>query len=196
MATLTFTAVNPGIEGNLILVNMIAATSGPAASAVVTQLPGLNQWEIDVTFNTTGGFLCSDIATALNGDPAVSSLVVVDGDSGVSAGLSTGKQWLEDGTTGQNVNTSFFFAQKNCEVGIMQGVGLKIRDWSGKAYMNDFVPAELIFGFDNSQTPGFPYPEIYIPANQAIYIDAVALGNIEVNGLLTLVFKGQKVYKK
>lgn len=196
MAVVTYTALIPGIAGNLILVNMIPAASGPAASAVVTQLPGVNQWQIDVTFNNVAAFTTTDIANALNADPAVAALVVVTGDGDSSVPLSTGKQRLEGGTTGQNVNTSFFFAQQNCEVGIMQGVGLKIRDWSGKAYMNDFVPAELIFGFDNSQTPGFPYPEIYIPKNQAIYIDAVALGNIEVNGLLTLVFKGQKVYAK
>jgi len=196
MATVRFTAVNPGIEGNLILVQMIAAGSGPVASAVVTQLPGLNQWQIDVTYLNLIGTLCSAVAAALNGIPAVAALVSVFGDGDSVITLGPGFQRMTGGTTGQNVNTSFFFAQRNCEVGIMQGVGLKIRDWSGKAYMNDFVPAELIFGFDNSQTPGFPYPEIYIPANQAIYIDAVALGNIEVNGLLTLVFKGQKVYKK
>lgn len=87
---------------------------------------------------------------------------------------------------------TFFFADAGCEVGIMKGLGVVIKDWSGKAYMNDFVPAELIFGFDNSQTPGFPYPEIYIPKNQALYLDLAAFG--PVNGLVTLCFKGMKVY--
>lgn len=192
MAVVTYTALTPGIAGGLILVNMIPAASGPAASAVVTQLPGLNQWQIDVAFNNVFGFTTTDIANLLNADPAVAALVIVSGDGDSSVLLIPGKQRLTGGTTGQNVNTSYFFAQLNCEVGIMLGVGLKIRDWSGKAYMNDFVPAELIFGFDNSQTPGFPYPEIYIPKNQAIYLDVVALG--PVNGLLTLTFKGQKVY--
>ena len=86
----------------------------------------------------------------------------------------------------------FFFADPGCEVGIMKGLGVVIRDWAGKPYMNDFVPAELIFGFDNSQTPGFPYPEIYVPKNQALYLDLEAFG--PVNGLVTLCFKGMKVY--
>jgi hypothetical protein len=80
-----------------------------------------------------------------------------------------------------------------CEVGIMKGVGVIIKDWQGKAYMNDFVPAELIFGFDNSQTPGLVYPEIYIPKNQALYLDVAPFGPL--NGLLTLTFKGKKVYE-
>jgi hypothetical protein len=189
-AFIQFTALIPGIAGNLILVKLIPAASGPAASAVVTNL-GLNLFQIDVTFNTAGGFTGTDFAADLNADPAVSAIVTVSGDAGPLGGVS-GISRLTGGRTGQNVNTSYFFAQQNCEVGIMLGVGLKIRDWSGKAYMNDYVPAELIFGFDNSQTPGFPYPEIYIPKNQAVYLDVVALG--PVNGLLTLTFKGQKVY--
>lgn len=52
-----------------------------------------------------------------------------------------------------------------------RGVGVKFKDWSGKYYMNDYVPLELIFGFDNSQTPGLLYPEIYIPKNQQLYFD-------------------------
>lgn len=54
-------------------------------------------------------------------------------------------------------------------------LGVKIKDWVGKYYMNDYVPAELIFGFDNVQMPGLVYPEIYIPKNQAIYFDFVEL---------------------
>ena len=192
MALLQFEAVVPGIGGNLLSVNLVFASVGPLAVALVNDL-GLNQFRIDVTVNTTlmGPSTWADVAAALNADAAVAALVTVSGDAG-TLNVATGTQRLTGGTTGQNVNTSYFFAQQNCEVGIMLGVGLKIRDWSGKAYMNDFVPAELIFGFDNSQTPGFPYPEIYIPKNQAIYLDVVALG--PVNGLLTLTFKGQKVY--
>jgi len=76
--------------------------------------------------------------------------------------------------------------------GSAKGIGLRIKDWTGKYYMNDYVPTELIFGFDNSQTPGFPYPEIYIPKQQAIYLDFKPL--VPISGVLTLTFKGQKVY--
>lgn len=56
-----------------------------------------------------------------------------------------------------------------------KGLGIKIKDWTGKYFMNDYVPLELIFGFDNSQTPGIVYPEIYIPRNQALFIDVQSL---------------------
>ncbi len=51
-------------------------------------------------------------------------------------------------------------------------IGLKFKDYMGKPYMNDFVPVELLFGFDNAQIPGFPYPEIYIPRNELLTFDA------------------------
>jgi len=51
-------------------------------------------------------------------------------------------------------------------------IGVKIKDYTGKYYMNDFVPVELLFGFDNAQIPGFPYPEIYIPRQQQLTLDA------------------------
>ena len=41
--------------------------------------------------------------------------------------------------------------------------------------MNDYVPVDLIFGFDNSQTPGLVYPEVYIPKTQLIYFDMESL---------------------
>jgi len=57
-------------------------------------------------------------------------------------------------------------------VGLLRGLGLKMKDWNGKYYMNDYVPLELIVGgFDYSQTPGIIYPEIYVPKNQALYFD-------------------------
>ena len=60
-------------------------------------------------------------------------------------------------------------------VGAMRGLGCRFRDWTGKYYMNDFVPVELVFGFDNSQRPGMVYPEIYIPKNQQIFFDFAEL---------------------
>lgn len=60
-------------------------------------------------------------------------------------------------------------------VGIQKGLGIRIYDPQQKAYSNDFIPIELIFGFDNSQTPGLIYPEIYIPRMQQLYMDVAAL---------------------
>jgi hypothetical protein len=56
-------------------------------------------------------------------------------------------------------------------VGTQRSVGVKIKDWTGKYYMNDYIPLDLIFGFDNSQTPGLLYPEIYIPREGSLFFD-------------------------
>jgi hypothetical protein len=61
-------------------------------------------------------------------------------------------------------------------VGAIRNIGIKVKDWTGKYYMNDYIPLDLIFGFDNSQTPGLLYPEIYIPKNQLLYMDLETLG--------------------
>jgi len=56
-------------------------------------------------------------------------------------------------------------------VGVQRNIGIRIKDWTGKYYMNGFIPLDLIFGFNNSQTPGLVYPEIYIPKNQVLLMD-------------------------
>lgn len=61
-------------------------------------------------------------------------------------------------------------------VGSVRSLGCKFKDWAGKYYQNDFMPVELLFGFDNGQFPGLLYPEIYIPKNQALYFDFKVLG--------------------
>lgn len=60
-------------------------------------------------------------------------------------------------------------------VGSQRAIGVKIKDWTGKYYMNDYVPLDMIFGFDNSQTPGLLYPEIYVPRQQALFFDLKVL---------------------
>ncbi len=63
--------------------------------------------------------------------------------------------------------------------------------------MNDYVPIELIFGFDNSQTPGLVYPEIYIPAQNQMEFDIAGLipSIVYPGDTLTLTLKGMKVYR-
>ena len=75
--------------------------------------------------------------------------------------------------------------------GLQKGLGIIIRDTYGKSYMNDYVPIELIFGFDNSQNPGLVYPELYVPKQQQLFMD---LSASNTDGNLTLTFKGMKVY--
>ena len=67
-------------------------------------------------------------------------------------------------------------ASTSSPVGALRGLGMRMKDWRGKYYMNDYVPLELIVGgFDYSQTPGVIYPEIYVPKNQALYFDLEVL---------------------
>jgi hypothetical protein len=61
-------------------------------------------------------------------------------------------------------------------VGGMRGLGIRMKDWNEKYYMNDFVPVELVFGgFDFSQIPAVIYPEIYVPKTQMLLFDLVQL---------------------
>jgi hypothetical protein len=72
----------------------------------------------------------------------------------------------------QNAVQTSYLAAALAPVGAIRGLGIKMKDWNGKYYMNDYVPIELIFGgFAFSQTPGIVYPEIYVPKNQALYFD-------------------------
>lgn len=101
MALLQFTAVTPGIGGNLVLMNLIFAGSGPLAAAVVT--PGLlNQVQIDVTVNISlvPPSTWADVAAALNADPAVAAVVTAFGDADTIQ-TNSGFQRLTAGTTGQ-----------------------------------------------------------------------------------------------
>ena len=79
-------------------------------------------------------------------------------------------------------------------VGANRAIGIRIKDLTGKYYMNDYIPLDLIFGFDNSQTPGLLYPELYIPKNQHIWFDLQGLPSGTGNQIVTLTHKGQKVY--
>jgi hypothetical protein len=173
----TLTAVAPGAGGNLISFEILPSVI-PTPALLVTVVGNA----ITVTLKASFGPVVSsigDVAAALTASVPASALVTVSGimNSGIAASTIL-KQFLAGGGGGFATVPSF--------------LGLKIKDWTGKPYMNDFVPAELIFGFDNLQVPGFPYPEIFIPRKQALLIDAIAYGS--AGAVTTLAFKGQKIY--
>jgi hypothetical protein len=74
-------------------------------------------------------------------------------------------------------------------------IGFRVRDDSGKYYMNDFIWAQQLFGFNFGERPGLTYPEIYIPKNERIFFDVQRGDPGGVNAPnSTLVLKGYKVY--
>jgi hypothetical protein len=180
LASIEFAAVTPGTGGDAITV---AITSpGPLAPLLITVVANA----ITIQPQTDGGGAIlttgAQLAIAMNSTPAAAALVttICQGSCGDpipnTGGVATP---LTGGTN----------------VGPTGGIGIRIRDWNGKYYMDDFTPIELIFGFAHAQTPGLLYPEIYIPKNQALYFDFSTLSNIPAAvAELTLSLKGQKVY--
>lgn len=180
MATghLLFVAVPIGTAGNGIHV-AIANSSGTPNVAYAISVTGTT---INITPATDGGGTittqCSDVVTSIAATPAAAALVVAS----VSVAGSTpfGTALISGGTGGA--------------VGIDRAIGVKIKDWTGKYYMNDYVPLDMIYGFDNSQTPGLLYPEIYIPRQQNLFFDLKGLPSGAGNSIVTLTHKGEKVY--
>lgn len=169
----TLTAVVAGAGGNLINFTILAPVGlQPLSIAVVGNA-------ITVTLQTNpSNSTTTQVAALIAATPAAAALVTV---SNIIAGPMLA------------VPTQFLAGGGGAMGGVVQSqLGLKIRDYMGKPYMNDFVPIDLLFGFDNAQIPGFPYPEIYIPRQQLLLIDAIALGT--VGSVTTLCFKGQKIY--
>lgn len=181
MATghLGFVAVPIGAAGNGIEV-VIANSSGTPNVVYAISVSGTT---INITPATDGGGTittqCSDVVASIASTPAAAALVVA---SVVVAGSTPfGTAIISGGSGGA--------------VGLSRGIGIKIKDWNGKYYMNDYVPLDLIFGFDNSQTPGLLYPEIYIPRQQNIFFELIALpSGASPSGIVTLTEKGAKVY--
>ena len=179
---LLWTAKLPGTGGNAINVTITGSGGGANAAFAITVIGNAIsvQLQTDVTASpiTTVG----QALTALNGNALVAALVSVTSASnpGIIVGDTAGV--TEFLTGGMNAGPS-------------GGIGVKIKDYRGKYYMNDYVPVELLFGFDHSQTPGLFYPEIYIPRNQALYFDFTTLSSLPAAvAQLVLSMKGQKVY--
>lgn len=107
MALMNFQAVQPGIAGNRILINMIPVSGGPVLSIVVTNR-GLNIWEIEISYGFTPGSpdrlvsgTWSTLADGINADPDAGALVVASGDTDNVLNGQVGQNWLQDGFTGQ-----------------------------------------------------------------------------------------------
>ena len=76
-------------------------------------------------------------------------------------------------------------------------LGFQMRDWRLKSYMNDYIPAALLFPFLTAQQPGWTFPEIYIPTRQQMFFDFAYLwpNNATAAGVsINLGLKGMKVY--
>lgn len=140
---------------------------------------------VQVATDNTGASLSTgtQIVAALLATPAVTALVSITPGPQVAVNFAT------------NYGTRHLVASGAASNGQAKGLGVRFRDPALKEYMNDYVPAELIFGFDNSQNPGLVYPEIYIPAQSQMQFDVAGLiAGLSYPATLTLTFKGMKVY--
>jgi len=183
-AKLTFTAVAPGSAGNGITINLVLAGNNTPLSITVIGLA--------ITVNIATNGIGQDISTGqdvvdlVNSTPAAAALVTATG-TGLTqpAPQTAGAQNLTGGL--DELPNQLF------------DLGVKFKDFINKYYMNDFVPVGLLFGFGAPQIPGLPYPEIYIPKNQALYFDfawipSQAFPTAPVANIATITLKGMKVY--
>ena len=189
------------LDGELFFFTLTAVTAGTGGNAITFAVTGVGTPNLPLAVTVVGNAISVQVATdgggvststggqifaALNATAAVTALVTVTNNL-QPVGLFTedyGPANLTGGTGGAST-------------AIATGLGIKFRDPSLKTYMNDYVPVELIFGFDNSQTPGVLYPEIYIPAQNQMEFDVAGLiPSISYpTDLLTLTLKGMKVYR-
>jgi hypothetical protein len=79
--------------------------------------------------------------------------------------------------------------------GLTNDVGLRIRDASGKAYMNDYIWVGQLCGVNFGERPGLLYPDFYIPRNQVMSLDVQRndVGGTDAPNA-SLLLKGYKVY--
>jgi hypothetical protein len=177
--TLVFTAAEGGTGGNSITLDIVAVGANtPFSINVVGDA-------VTVELQTNGAGLpittFAQFVAAMNSNPAVTALFTTMTPSSLASIVET---------TGGPLSFT-----GGADAGPSGGIGIRIRDYSGKYYSNDYVPVEILFGFDHSQAPGLVYPEIYVPKNQALYFDFSTLsGLVTPVAQLVLSFKGQKIY--
>lgn len=88
-------------------------------------------------------------------------------------------------------------------------VFVRLRDWNEKAFSNDLVHQSVFFGLASLVNglpiarPGLLTPEVWMPANQYIYMDflrqdgyLVGFGDTVQSENITISFGGSKVYPK
>jgi hypothetical protein len=179
LALVIFTAVNPGTGGNAITIFLDSgAINQPFSITVVA-----SAIHVFLQTNGLGAVLTTgaQLSALMNANPAVAALVTTQCFS--SCGDPSPSTLAPVNLAG------------GANVGPSGGIGIRFKDWSGKYYMDDFTPAEIMFGFGHAQAPGLLYPEIYIPRNQALYFDFQTQSSTPPPvPQLTLSLKGQKVY--
>jgi hypothetical protein len=90
-----------------------------------------------------------------------------------------------------------------------QEVFVRLRDWNEKAYSNDLIHIDILFGalggltaFSGEQlwAPGLFTPEIYVPANQYLQMDLQRTDGAQIGFFatenFTVGFRGSKVYRQ
>jgi hypothetical protein len=185
LASILFTAALAGTGGNAITIDLVqAGLNTPLSITVIADA-------ITVNLATDGlGKVRStgqDVINIINATPAATALITVTGQGGL-ADLSPVTPGPENLTGGTDATPNKLL-----------DLGVKITDFALKPYMNDYIPLGLLFGFGAPQIPGLPYPEIYIPKNQALYFDFAWIPSQltpapPVANIATVTLKGMKVY--
>jgi hypothetical protein len=180
------TAVTPGSAGNAITIQVTGTGISQALSIAVVVDAIVIQLATDGSGNTLT--TTQTLVNLINGTPAAAALVTatLQGGPGLAAPNTSGVARPLMGGTNSLSNQ-------------LVDMGVKIKDYIGKYYMNDYIPVGLVYGFINGEVPGLPYPEIVIPKNEALYFDfnwiaSAAVPTPPSPNILTLTHKGMKVF--
>jgi hypothetical protein len=111
----------------------------------------------------------------------------------------TDSQTLNNRVVAPNFGTDFVYRcgqiLENFDSNAYGNMEAILRDHQGRAYSNDWIHVNYLFGRLMAERPGIIYPEIYIPNQQALFFDirrtdsVIAPGDVTMN----LAFKGAQV---
>ena len=75
-------------------------------------------------------------------------------------------------------------------------LGIRLKDYQGKYYDNDYIPIELLFGQHQADRPGILWPEIYVDQDQGLYFDLQRNDPATEACSLQIRFGGMQIYDK
>jgi hypothetical protein len=195
----TAAALGVNVLGEIFYFVLTATNVGAAGNAITFAVTGVGTPNLPLTISVIGNAISVQVATDGSGNSITTLQQIANLISATPAAAALATvTFLPVPSTIFLVNypaTHLSGGTGGGSTGQAKGLGVKFRDPALKEYMNDYVPIELLFGFDNSQNPGLVYPEIYIPSQNQMQFDVAGLiAGLSYPSTLTLTFKGMKVY--